>query len=70
WFIAIGVFFKPTRRWAMLSCLLLHLGILLTVRVSVLFAALMWGHLLLFVTDEQWRRLFRKGVPREAPESH
>lgn len=68
WFIAIGIFFSKTRVWAMLSCLLLHLGILLTVRVSVLFSALMWGHLLLFVTDEEWQRLFRKAVPREIVE--
>lgn len=49
-FVAIGLWHDKTRRAAMWTCFLLHLGMASMLRVSVLFPLLMWSHLLLFTT--------------------
>lgn len=49
-FIALGLWHDRTRRAAMLTCFLLHLGMATMLRVSFLFPLLMWGQLLLFLT--------------------
>lgn len=59
-FVAVGLFFERTRRLAMLTCLLLHLGMGLMLRVSVLFPLLMWAHMVLFISPSEWRRLLER----------
>ncbi|MCA9659615.1 MAG: HTTM domain-containing protein, partial [Myxococcales bacterium] len=48
-FIAVGLWSERTRRWAILGVVALHLSLLLTIRISLLFHALMLLHLALFV---------------------
>jgi hypothetical protein len=48
-FIAAGLWSQRTRRWAILGVVALHLSMLLTIRISLLFHALMLLHLALFV---------------------
>jgi hypothetical protein len=55
-FIALGMWHRRTRFWAMLVCLGMHLGMLLSLRVSPLFHLLMLGHLPLFVPAATWSR--------------
>lgn len=63
-FVAVGLWFERTRRLALVTCVLLHLGMALMLRVSVLFPLLMWAHLLLFVSESEWRRLLNAGGQR------
>ncbi|MEZ4382367.1 MAG: HTTM domain-containing protein [Nannocystaceae bacterium] len=46
--VAIGLWRPRTRRWAMAAVVALHLGIALSLRISLLFHALMLAHLVLF----------------------
>lgn len=62
WFIGFGLWFGKTKKWAMLFCILMHTGMALTLRVSVLFHILMVGHLLLFLSEPTKKR------PRETRE--
>jgi hypothetical protein len=55
-FVGIGLWFRPTRKLAILACIGLHLGMALTLRVSLLFHALMWLHLVLFVSGPEGDR--------------
>ena len=48
-FIALGLWFARSRRWAVLAVVALHLAIALTLRISLLFHTLMLLHLALFV---------------------
>ena len=48
-FIALGLWSARLRGWAALTVILLHLAIALTLRISLLFHALMLLHLALFV---------------------
>jgi len=49
-FVGFGLWVGRTRKLAMLACVGLHLGMALTLRVSLLFHALMLLHLVLFVS--------------------
>jgi hypothetical protein len=55
-YVGLAIWFKKTRVQAMVVCVLLHLSMTLALRVSILFPTLMIGHLMLFVTDEEWDR--------------
>lgn len=55
--VAIGIWFARTRRSAMVLCVAMHVMMTLTLRVSVLFPTLMIGHLLLFLTEDEWSRV-------------
>ena len=55
--IAVAIWFPRTRRPTMVVVVLLHLSMLLTLRVSVLFPLIMWLHLCLFIRDDEWRAL-------------
>ena len=48
-FIALGLWHRKTRGLAICVCLAMHLGMACTLRVSLLFHALMVGHLILFI---------------------
>ncbi len=43
--IALGIWGTRTRGWAAAACVALHLGVGLTMRITPLFALLMWLHL-------------------------
>lgn len=62
-FVPIAIFIPATRRLAMVACLAIHIGILVTLRVSLLFPLLMWGHLLLFLTESEWRSILARWAP-------
>ncbi len=53
--VALGIWFRRTRRSAMVLCVLLHLSMMLTLRVSALFPALMLIHLVLFAPEDRQR---------------
>lgn len=55
-FVGIGIWFARTRKSAAVVCILLHLGMALTLRITPLFHTLMLLHLVLFVTDKEWRQ--------------
>jgi hypothetical protein len=58
-YVGIGLWFRRTRLQAMVICVCLHTAMTLSLRVSILFPTLMFGHLLLFLTDDEWRRVMR-----------
>jgi hypothetical protein len=64
--VGFGLWFRRTRGLAMLACVGLHLGMALTLRVSLLFHALMLLHLLLFVPADRWRVLLSRRQPSRA----
>lgn len=47
--VGVGLWFERTRKLAIVTCLLLHVGMALMLRVSFLFPLLMWAHLVLFM---------------------
>ena len=55
-FVGIGIWFSRTRTAAMVVCILLHLAMALSLRISPLFHTLMLLHLALFLTDREWAR--------------
>jgi hypothetical protein len=59
-FIALGLWFRRSRRWAILTVVGLHVAIALTLRISLLFHTLMLLHLVLFVGPLRWRRRQRR----------
>lgn len=59
-FIAVALWYRRSWRWAALAVIGLHLGLMLSLRVSILFHLLMIGHLVLFVPDREWLRWRRK----------
>jgi len=55
-FVGIAIWFPRTRKAALVVCILLHLGMALSLRITPLFHTLMLLHLVLFVTDREWAR--------------
>jgi hypothetical protein len=56
-FVALGLWSRRTRPWAMLLCAAMHTVMALSMRVSLLFHLLMIGHLPLFFSADTWQRL-------------
>ena len=55
-FIALGLWSRRSRRWAILTVVGLHLAIALSLRISLLFHALMLLHLVLFAGPPRSRK--------------
>ena len=62
-FVGLFLWHRRSRVVAMLACVLLHLSMALTLRVSVQFPTLMLLHLVLFVEPTRWPRLWRRLGP-------
>jgi len=56
-FVAIGMWSARTRLSAAVVCVMLHLGMALSLRITPLFHTLMLLHLVLFVSDRGWARI-------------
>ncbi len=70
--IALAIWFPRTRRPSMIAVILLHLSIILSLRVTLLFPFLMWLHLVLFIQEEEWSKLHslcRRFTQRIRPEA-
>jgi hypothetical protein len=59
-FVAIGIWFPRTRKAAMAVCVLLHLGLALTLTISPFFHTLMVLHLVLFIDESTWSSLIQR----------
>jgi len=61
-FVVFGIWSTRTRKTAMVVCVLLHLGMALTLNISPLFHTLMLLHLVLFIDARTWTTLTQRFV--------
>jgi hypothetical protein len=54
WFIGFGIWHRVTRGPAIACCILFHVAMSCTLRVSILFHLLMIGHVVLFLSQSDW----------------
>jgi hypothetical protein len=63
WFIAIGLYVRLLRPYAVLLGVVMNLMVLFTVLIPMELSLIMMASYILFIEPETWQRLLRHGRP-------